>query len=67
MPSALSRAIADCSNGGCKYEEPQDSLASPEDGKRSSSPDAVQDCQGGCAKATDSRRLLLAGCGGTGC
>jgi hypothetical protein len=60
--------VADCSSGSCKYEEPQDPLASPEDGRRSSSPDAVQDCQGGCGSAKpETRRLNIADCGSGSC
>jgi hypothetical protein len=68
-PEARRLSIADCNGGGCKYEEPQDPLASPEDGKRLSSPDAVQDCtNGGCAKREMPRAMLLAdGCQGSSC
>jgi hypothetical protein len=60
--------VADCSGTGCKYEEPQDPLASPEDGKPISSPDAVQDCGGGtCAKPERSRSMNVADCTGSGC
>src|SRR5579871_6180058 len=60
--------VADCSGGSCKYEEPQDPLASPEDGKRSSSPDALQDCQGGCGSAKpEARSVSVADCNGGGC
>src|SRR5579871_3851743 len=59
--------VADCSGGSCKYEEPQDPLASPEDGKRSSSPDALQDCQGGCGSAKPEARSVNIACEGSGC
>src|SRR5579862_9925202 len=60
--------VADCSGGSCKYDEPQDPLASPEEGKRSSSPDAVQDCgSGGCAKPERRRSINVADCSGGGC
>jgi hypothetical protein len=67
-PSAFSLVVADGRNGsGCKYEEPQDPPASPEDGKRSSSPDAVQDCNGGgCAKLQPRFQLADPGGGGGG-
>ena len=51
--------VADCSGSGCKYEEPQTPLASP---------DALQDCQGGCGSAKpEARRLSIADCNGGGC
>jgi hypothetical protein len=53
-----------CSGTGCKYEELQDPLASSEDGKRLSPPDAMQDCQGQCAKPQ--LRLQLADPSGGG-
>ena len=61
--------VADCSNGSCKYEDPQAPLASPEDGKRSSSPDAAQDgSTGNCAKPEKSRPISLAdGSTGSSC
>jgi hypothetical protein len=68
-PEARLLQIADCGSGSCKYEEPQDPLASLEDSKRNSSSDPVQDCtSGGCAKREMPRAMLLAdGCQGSSC
>jgi hypothetical protein len=60
--------VADCTNGNCKYEEPQNPLSSREDGKPGSSSDTVQDCQGGCTKREMPRPMLLAdGCRDSNC